>query len=97
MPSQSVLHGDLIITEDGYRTCDLYMAAFFMTVGCEINKTSRDRHKVFFFFENIAMVEKLRTAYFLRQGEVAPLTYADNIKSLKSLCASIMDREIKKI
>lgn len=97
MANESTLHGDLIVTEEGYKTCDLYLAAFFMTAGCSIKKTSRDIKKVYFFFENKEMIEKLKTAYFLRQGEVAPLSYADNIKSLKSLCASIIGSEIKRI
>jgi hypothetical protein len=90
------IHGDLIPTKNGYKTCDLYLAAFFSTSGCPIKNTSRDKNKVYFSFDNSDIVEKLKSAYYLRQGSVDALSYADNIKSLKSLCASIMSNEIKK-
>ena len=95
MPNNK-LHGDLICTEEGYKTCDLYLAAFFATAKCPIVNTSRDRNKVYFLFENNEIIIKLKSAYFLRQAEVDALSYADNIKSLKSLCASIISSEIKK-
>ena len=88
--------GDLICTKDGYKTCDLYLAAFFATSGCKIKSTSRDQKKVYFFFDSTDIIEKLKSAYFLRQGNVDALSYADNIKSLKSLCASIISNEIKR-
>ena len=92
----SALHGDLICTKDGYKTCDLYLAAFFASAGCPIKSTSRDTKKVYFFFEANEIVEKLKSSFFLRQAPVDALTYADNIKSLKSLCASIISNEIKR-
>jgi hypothetical protein len=92
-----ILHGDLIYTKDGYKTCDLYLAAFFATSGCQIKNTSRDAKKVYFFFESSEIIEKLKSAYFLRQGKIDALSYADNIKSLKSLCASIISNEVKRI
>jgi len=91
------LHGDLICTKDGYKTCDLYLAAFFATSGCPIKSTTRDSKKVYFFFENTEIIERLKGSYFLRQGKVDALSYADNVKSLKSLCASIISNEIKRI
>jgi len=96
MPDRSSVHGDLIITKDGYKTCDLYLAAFFATANCKITSTSRDAKKVYFYFENTEIVEKLKSSYFLRQANVDALSYADNIKSLKSLCASIISSEIKR-
>jgi hypothetical protein len=91
------IHGDLICTRDGYKTCDLYLAAFFATSGCPVKSTTRDAKKVYFFFENSDIVDKLKSAYFLRQGKIDALSYADNVKSLKSLCASILGNEIKRI
>jgi len=92
----STLHGDLIATKEGTKTCDLYLAAFFTTAGCQIKETSRDSRKVYFLFENTTLVDKLKVDYFTRNAKVDALTYADNIKSLKSLCASIMSNEIKR-
>jgi len=90
------IHGDLIATRDGTKTCDLYLAAFFTTAGCAIEETSRDARKVYFLFGNTELIEKLKTDYYTRNAKVDALTYADNVKSLKSLCASIMNNEIKK-
>jgi len=90
------IHGDLIATRDGTKTCDLYLAAFFTTAGCSIEETSRDARKVYFLFGNTELIEKLKTDYYTRNAKVDALTYADNVKSLKSLCASIMNNEIKK-
>jgi len=87
------IHGDLLATEDGYKTCDLYLAAFFQSAGTPVKRTTRDTRKVFFHFENNDIVQKLKDSYFLRQASVDALTYADNVKSLKSLCASIMSSE----
>ena len=90
------IHGDLILTEDGYKTCDLYLAAFLSSAGCKIEKTNRDDRRVFFYFEENKIVEKLKADYYLRQAKIDALTYADNIKSMKSLCASIINNEIKR-
>jgi hypothetical protein len=90
------IYGDLISTKDGYKTCDLYLAALFATSGCKIKNTVIDQKKVYFYFEHSTIIEKLKSSYFLRQCPVDALTYADNIKSLKSLCASILISEPKK-
>lgn len=90
------IYGDLIQTKDGYKTCDLYLAALFATSGCKIKNTSLEQKKVYFCFENNEIIEKLKSSYFLRQCSVDALTYADNIKSLKSLCANIIGNEPKK-
>lgn len=39
------IHGDLIYTSEGYKTCDLYLAALFATSGCKIKSTSQDKGK----------------------------------------------------
>ena len=90
------IHGDLVLTRDGYKTCDLYLAAFLATSGCPIKSTNRDAKRVFFFFENNELVERLKSVYYLRQAKVDALSYADNIKSIKSLCASILGTEIRR-
>lgn len=95
--ANTMIQGDLICTKDGYKTCDLYLAAFFSSSGCPIKNTTRDAKKVYFFFENTEIIEKLKASYFLRQAKVDALSYADNIKSLKSLCASIINNEVRKM
>jgi hypothetical protein len=90
------IHGDLIQCREGYKTCDLYLAALFATSGCKIKGTYKDQRKVYFYFENTGIVERLRSSYFLRQCSVDALTYADNVKSLKTLCASIINSELRR-
>lgn len=90
------IHGDLVATDDGYKTCDLYLAAFLTTAGNKIKRTTRDSRKVFFHFENSEIIQKLKDAYFMRQAPIDALSHADNIKSLKSLCASIMGSDVRR-
>lgn len=89
--NNSTIHGDLIHTDEGVKTCDLYLAAFFVSASCPIKKTFKDPRRVYFLFDNPEIIEKLREDYYTRQASIDALTYADNIKSLKSLCASITD------
>jgi hypothetical protein len=91
------IHGDLIRTKDGYMTCDLYLAAFFVASGCPIKNTKSEPRKVHFLFDDNEILERLKLAYYTRQGKIDGLSYADNIKSLKSLCASILSAAPKRI
>jgi hypothetical protein len=88
----NTIRGDLINTDEGIKTCDLYLAAFFVSVNCNVIKTSREGKKVYFLFDKSELIEQLKMDYFTRQAKVDALTYADNIKSLKSLCASIINQ-----
>ncbi len=76
---------------EGYSTCDLYLAAFFLSAGCKIDKSTRDKNKnrVYFLFEVNPLVSELRLKYYSRDAKIDAQTYADNVKSLKSLCHSI--------
>ena len=91
MSPDSSVTGDLVETDQGFSTCDLYLAAFFMSAGCAMNKAYRDakKNRVFFVFEKNPILLELRIKYWSREAKVAGLTYADNIKSLKSLCHNI--------
>jgi len=83
--------GDIIEGEEGYQTCDLYLAAFFQSTGSKMLKATRDirSKRVYFIFEKNETMNDLRVSYFSREAKVDALTYADNIKSLKSLCHNI--------
>jgi len=87
----SEITGDIIDTEDGYQTCDLYLGAFLVSAGCKMLKANREQKskRVYFVFEKTNLIMNLRLDYFSRNAKVAALTYADNIKSLKSLCHNI--------
>lgn len=89
--TNGTIHGDLIVTKEGVKTCDLYLAAFFVSAGCPIKETIKDPRRVYFLFDKPEIIERLREDYFTRKSKVDALSYADNIKSLKSLCASITD------
>jgi len=89
---QDFVNGDLIESEQGFKTCDLYMAACFLAAGCKMATAERDKKngRVFFVFEKNPIIMDLRMTYFSREAKVPALTYADHIKSLKSLCHNIM-------
>jgi len=78
-------------TEDGFQTCDLYLAAFFLSAGCKMVKAARISRggRISFVFEKTPIITTLRVDYFSREAKVPALTYADNIKSLKSLCHNV--------
>lgn len=86
------MNGDIIEGEKGFETCDLYLAAFFSATGCKMNTAYRARasNRVYFVYEKTPILMDLRLSYFSREAKVSAATYADNIKSLKSLCHNIV-------
>jgi hypothetical protein len=89
--------GDVYNSESGYSTCDLYLAAFFLSAGCHMTKHERDgkTKRVYFFFEKDPILNDLKVNYFSRQAKVDALTFADNIKSLKSLCHNLLSSSMR--
>ena len=90
MPN-SGLYGDLCLNGENFSTCDLYLASFFISCGCKMTSYERDpkSKRVYFIFEKNPLIQDLNLNYFSRQAKVDALTFADNIKSLKSLCHNI--------
>ena len=88
MNQEGTITGDIIEGENGFQTCDLYLASFFQSTGVKMLKAVRDlkTRRVYFIFEKNETMHELRLSYFSREAKVDALTYADNIKSLKSLC-----------
>ena len=86
--NKSSIIGDVYDDVVGYQTCDLYLAAFFITAGCNMIKSIRDSgtRRVHFVFEKNGLIEELKLNYFGRKAKVDAQGYSDNIKSLKSLC-----------
>jgi len=72
-------------------TCDLYLAAFFMSAGCKLVSSFRNKRngRVYFAFERNPIIHELQMNYHSREAKVPAATYADNIKGLKSLCHTI--------
>lgn len=89
--AESNLCGDLLEDEQFQTTCDLYLAAMFLTAGCHMQKSTRDpkTKRVYFMFEKNPIMLDLKLKYFSREAKIDALTFADNIKSLKSLCHNI--------
>lgn len=71
----------------GYRTSDLYYAAYLKVAGIKLTGTSKDKGRVYFLFEEAedTSLRELRDQYYNRSSKVAALTYADEIKVMKAL------------
>lgn len=93
MAPESVISGDVYDVEGGYQTCDLYLAAFFLSAGFKMAKSIRDTksRRVYFIFEKNPLLEESKLKYFSREAKVSALNFADNVKSLKSLCHNILN------
>jgi len=73
--------------KNGYRTSDLYYAAYLKVAGVKLSGTQRDGGRVYFLFEegDGSDLRELRDQYYNRTSKVAALTYADEIKVMKAL------------
>ena len=94
---QDGMVSDLYESDTGYKTCDLYLAAFFQAVGCKMISSDRDpkNRRIHFVFEKNPLIQELKVKYFRREAKVDALTFADNVKSLKSLCHNILNGPYK--
>lgn len=74
---------------DHFRTSDLYFAAFLKAAGVPFMGTLRAEGRVHFLFEKTEGEENIRDlkqSYFARvPTKLAALTYADEVRNLKSL------------
>jgi hypothetical protein len=93
MSENGIISGDVFDDEIGYSSCDLYLAAFFLSAGCRMTSSARDpkTKRVYFVFEKNPIMLELKLKYFSREAKIDALTFADNIKSLKSLCHNIIN------
>lgn len=85
--------GDVFGSDVGYHTCDLYLAAFFVSAGCKMIDQFRDKgsKRVYFIFEKNDIVTDLKVKYYKRDAKIDALTFSDNVKSLKSLCHNVVN------
>jgi hypothetical protein len=70
---------------NGYRTSDLYYAAYLKVAGVALLETTREGGRVYFIFEHSDSLSDLKQQYFNRTSKVAALSYADEIKAMKAL------------
>jgi hypothetical protein len=75
---------------NGYRTSDLYYAAYLKVAGVLLNETVREGGRVYFIFDNMDTITDLKRQYFNRTSKVPALTYADEIKAMKALTHDAM-------
>ena len=68
-----------------YRTADLYYAAYLKVAAVEFLGTERDGDRTNFVFTKPNNIRELKNQFFNRRAKVPALTYADDIKALKSL------------
>ena len=97
--AESNLCGDLCNQGEGYSSCDLYLAAFFLSCGVRMLSHDRDPRtkRVYFVFEKNPLLNELKVNYFGRQAKVEALNFADNIKSLKSLCHNLTNDSMVRV
>jgi ssRNA-specific RNase YbeY (16S rRNA maturation enzyme) len=86
-----IINGDVYDSGQGYQTCDLYLAAFFISAGCKMltSDTDSKTRRVYFVFEKNPIIQELRVKYFSMDARVDALSFSNNIKSLKSLCHNL--------
>jgi hypothetical protein len=90
MNDTRVITGDVYENTEGFSTCDLYLAALFVSSGFKSSSyKDATTKRVYFVFEKNPILMELKLKYFSREAKIDALTYADNIKSLKSLCHQI--------
>jgi hypothetical protein len=68
-----------------YRTPDLDVAAYWTVAGVPLQGTERAGSRVTFVFEDTGNIGVLRTEYFARTAMVPAMSYADELKALKSM------------
>jgi len=72
--------------DDGkYKTADLYYAAYLKTAAVEFLGTEREGDRTVFVFTKPDNIRDLKAQFFTRQAKVSAMTYADEIKALKTL------------
>jgi len=72
--------------DNKYRTSDLYYAAFLKTAGVRFVEAVREGKRTHFVFEHQEGLRALKNQYYGRAAvKFQPLTYADEIKTLKTL------------
>jgi hypothetical protein len=75
-----------LATDNQYRTTDLYYAAYLKVAGVRFVETVRENGRVYFVFERQEGLRDLKNQYYARVPiKIAPLSYADEIKAMKTL------------
>ncbi len=68
-----------------YCTSDLYYAAYLKVAGVPFIGTESEGRRVIFIFEASPELREFKANFFNRTAKVPALSYADEIKAMKSL------------
>jgi len=71
--------------ESKFQTSDIYFAAYLKVAGLEFIGTEKEGTRVHFVFATPEGLRDLKNQYFNRTAKVPALTYADEVKTMKSL------------
>jgi len=72
--------------DNKFRTADIYFAAYLKVAGVEFVGTEREGQRVLFVFSAPeGSMRDLKNQYFNRTAKVVALSYADEVKTMKSL------------
>lgn len=74
--------------DGNYKTADLYFSAYLKAAAVEFLHTEpdpKDPKRTNFVFVRPENIRDLKAQYFTRRAKVSALTYADEIKALKTL------------
>jgi hypothetical protein len=79
------------MNDNKFKTSDLYFAAYLKASQVPLLETERKDRQVIFVFDNsLNMIKDLKTQYYNRTSKLPALTYADEIRSMKSLTHEIL-------
>ena len=68
-----------------FQSKDFYGAAFLIASGCKLLNCERDRSFTLFNFEDTVVLQKLISAFYTMKATIEPMSYSQNIRSLKSV------------
>jgi len=75
------------LLEEEFTTPDLYFATYLLTSGAELKRTDRKGTRIYFIFNVTKVnVDALKASWVNRTGTVPAMTFADNLKAMKSMC-----------
>ena len=73
-----------------YRTSDLYYAAYLKVAAVPFVEATREAGgRVVFVFEDIDGIRDLKNQYYGRTAKIVAMTYADEVKAMKSLTFTV--------
>ena len=78
-------------SQDDFSLCDMYLAAALVVAGLPMVNTTVLSNRVYFHFnKNDELISRIKHDFLARPLPIDALTYSDQLKSLKSLCAEIL-------